>query len=297
VCSSAKKKRKEGLIMKKIAFVLAVLLFATPALATVTISATDLGGGEVAISYVTDGNLPRAFGLDITVTDGNITACEPNMVGECTATVRGFGIFMGTIVVEADGTVSDYGTPVSPSSYPGTLGGLDTNGITIEQGSLYQDPNFPASSGELCRITVTADCNVNIEGNAARCGTGSPALGVVMENPDEVPVIVYVPAAVSVDCFTVGATIGDINVTAPMYALWVNLGKPQIWCCEGNSKGDANDDGFTNPTDVGEIINALGTATTNATANADLNRDGFINPTDVGQIINNLGASHGGPCP
>ncbi|MHC4460269.1 MAG: dockerin type I domain-containing protein [Planctomycetota bacterium] len=274
---------------------LAILLFASPAWSDVTISATQLHGcsDQVAISYVTDGNLPRAFGLDITVTDGIITACEPNMVGECTATVRGFGIFMGTIVIDANGTISDYGTPVAPSGAPGALGGLDTNGITIEMFSLYQEPNAPPLAGELCVITVTTDCNVNIEGNATRCGTE----GVVMEDPDEVPTIVYIPGYMAVDCFCPGETIGDIYITQAIYNLWSSIGKPAIWCCEGNSKGDANDDGFTNPTDVGMIINALGQATTNANCAADLNRDGFINPTDVGQIINNLGVSHGGTCP
>ncbi|MHC4603910.1 MAG: hypothetical protein ACYS6W_11340, partial [Planctomycetota bacterium] len=252
-------------MMKKLfifilAFVLAILLFAAPAWATVTISATDLGGGEVAISYVTDGNLPRAFGLDITVTDGDITACEPNMVGECTATVRGYGIFMGTIAIEADGTISDYGTPVAPSSYPGTLDGLDTNGITIEMFSLYQEPNAPPASGELCRITITEMCTVNIAGNTARCGTE----GVVMEDWEEVPVVTYVPTDVGIDEMPVGSTIGDIYITQAIHDLWVSIGRPVIWLCVGNSRGDANNDGFTNPTDVGMIINALGQATTNA---------------------------------
>jgi len=277
-----------------LAFVLSILLFAAPAWSTVIISADDMGGGEVAISYVTDGNLPRAFGLDITVTDGNITACEPNMLGECTATVRGYGIFPGTIVIEADGTISDYGTPVAPPGSPGALGGLDTNGITIEMCSLYQEPNAPPASGELCVITVTADCDVNIAGNAARCGTG----GVVMENPDEIPEIIYVTGLIPCfHCFCPGATVGDITITADMYALWVSIGKPAIWCCEGNSRGDSNNDGYTNPTDVGEIINHLGQPTSATNCHADLNRDGFINPTDVGQIINNLGVFHGGPCP
>jgi len=287
--------------MKKIAFVLAVLLFTAPAWATaVTISATQVGAtDQVAISYVSDGNLPRAFGLDITVTDGNITACEPNMVGECTAAKRGFGIFMGTIVIAADGTVTDWGTPVAPAGAPGALGGLDTNGITIEMGSLYVEPNAPPLAGELCLITITESCTVNIAGNAARCGEGSDPLGVVMEDPTEAPTIVYVPGDVtySADCMSVGQTIGDIQITAAVYALWVSIGKPDIWCCVGNSKGDANDDGYTNPTDVGEIINNLGQPTSAANCHADLNRDGYVNPTDVGQIINNLGVYHGGPCP
>ena len=200
--------------MKKIVFVLVLLLFAAPAWATtVTIDACDIGGGQVEISYVTDANLPRAFGLDITVTNGNITACEPNMTGECTVSVRGFGIFPGTIVIEADGTVSDYNTPVAPSDDPGALGGLDTNGITIEMGSLYVDGNAPPLEGVLCTITVTENCTVNIAGNAARCGTGSDARGVVMENPGEVPIVDYVSGAVTLGCTCEGEVTDDNKVT------------------------------------------------------------------------------------
>ena len=217
--------------MKKIAFVLAVLLFAAPAWATtVTIDACDIGGGQVEISYVSDGNLPRAFGLDITVSDGNITACEPNMVGECTVSVRGFGIFPGTIVI-VDGIVTDYNTPVAPSDDPGALGGIDTNGITIEMGSLYQEPNAPGLSGVLCTITVTEDCTVSIAGNAARCGTGSPALGVVMENPDEVITEVYVSGEVVIGCFPSGH---------PDYQEWLDVGEPNSWCYPRQCHGDAD---------------------------------------------------------
>lgn len=222
--------------MKKIVFVLVVLLFAAPVLAEVVITAAQVGDtNQVTISYevtAPDVNLPRAFGLDITVSDGNIIACVPAMVGECNDFLQGYGIFPGTIQIDAGGNVTDYGNPVS-DVLP-ALDGLDSNGITIELGSLYVGSNWPDASGLLCTITVTADCNVTIEGNAARCGDGSEALGVVMENPDEIPLVNYIPGVVvlDIDCFP---------SAHPDYDEWVAVGKPPSWCYLRQCRGDADD--------------------------------------------------------
>jgi hypothetical protein len=229
--------------MKKIVFALVVLLFAAPAWADVVITATQVEEtNEVEITYevtLPDTNLPRAFGLDITVTDGNIIACTPAMEGECDISVKGFGIFPGTIDIDDTVTppvVNTYGTPVAPAGARGALGGLDTNGITIEMGSLYEGPNAPPLSGLLCTIILDADanCTVNIAGNAARCGVeGSEApgdaIGVVMEDPTEVVTIDYVPGTVDpwvIDCFPSALT--------EQYADWVAMGKPGCWCGSGD---------------------------------------------------------------
>jgi len=232
--------------MKKIVFALVVLLFAAPTWAGVTITATQVGTTpEVEISYVSDGNLPRAFGLDITVTDGNIVACTAAMEGECTASVRGFGIFPGTIDIDDTVTppvVNSYGTPVAPGTARGALGGLLTPGITIEMGSLYEGPNAPPLSGVLCTIEVSANCTVNIAGNAARCGEGSEPQGLVMEDPGEAVTITYIPGIVLVDieCF---------DSAHPDYAEWVAVGKPDSWCykyqCYGDADGIRNGSPFT----------------------------------------------------
>jgi len=254
--------------MKKIAFVLAVLLLATPTWAAVTITATQVGDtNEVEISYSTDGNLPRAFGVDITVTDGNIVACTPEMVGECDATDQGYGIFPGTIVIEADGTVSDYNTPVAPSDDPGALGGLGTAGITVEMGSLYTDANAPADSGVLCTIVVTESCTVNIAGNAARCGEGSEALGVVMENPEEVPVLAYEPGTVVIPP---DVCVGDVDDSgavnkADIIALvnyLVNNASAPIWTVPSTNPAymeaaDVDGSGAVNKADIIALVNFL----------------------------------------
>ncbi len=255
--------------MKKMTFVLAVLLFAAPAWATnVTVTATQVGTtDQVEISYSADVNLPRAFGLDITVTDGNIVACEPNMVGECTATVRGFGIFPGTIQIDDDGNVTDDGTPVAPSDDPGALGGINTNGITIEMGSLYTDVNAPASSGVLCTIVVTESCTVNIAGNAARCGEGSPDLGVVMENPDEVVTPTYIPCDVTLEPpVCVGDIDGNGFINKPdviaLISYLVDNASPPFWTVPStnpaySAAADIDGNGFVNKPDVIALISYL----------------------------------------
>ena len=224
--------------MKKIVFILVLLLLTAPAWATVTIDANQVGDtNEVEITYVSDGNLPRAFGLDITVTDGNIVAVIAAMEGECTATVRGFGIFPSTIVINDQVTppvISFAGTPLS--TVQPALGGLDTNGVTIEAGSLYQEPNAPDLSGVICTIVVTKSCIVRIAGNAARCGEGSPAYGVVMEDETEIPIVTFGDANVIIvegpeDC---------MSSDHPAYDDWVLWGKPDCWCYSRNCRGDAD---------------------------------------------------------
>ncbi len=280
--------------MKKIIFVLVVLLLAVPAWATtVTITATQVGTtDQVEIKYVSVGNLPRAFGLDITVTDGNIVACEPNMVGECTADVKGYGIFPGTIVIEADGTVSNDGTPVAPPGATGALGGIDTNGITIEMGSLYVDGNAPPLEGVLCTITVTKSCTVKIAGNAARCGTGS-ALGVVMENPDEVIIETYVPGGVIIPskCLVVGQVVGGVLITQDMYDLWVVLGEPLSWCYDCHYRCDTDGDCDVDGIDVGVLVNGWSVYD----PRADTDNDGDVDGIDVGNMVTGWNSGCG-PC-
>jgi hypothetical protein len=269
--------------MKKITFVLAVLLFVAPAWATdVTVTATQVGDtDQVEIRYSADPNLPRAFGLDITVTDGNIVDCIPAMVGECTDLVRGYGIFPGTIIIDVDGNVIDDGTPVAPSDATGALGGVGTAGITIEMGSLYVNGNEPPLEGVLCTITVTENCTVNIAGNAARCGMGRGAPGVVMENSDEVVIPTYVPC--------------DVTLEPPVCV------------------GDVDGNGFVNRTDMIKLISYLvnnasppfwSVPDTNPAYSvaADIDGNGFVNRTDmiklISYLVNNASAPFWSvPCP
>jgi hypothetical protein len=284
--------------MKKILLTLVVLLLATPAWAVVNITA-EADGCTVTVSFdaTTEANLVRAFSLDIKLdNDANIVSAA--------GINADYYVFPGTIQIDASGNVTNPGTVVAEYGdlTSDTLPGLDSNGITIEMGSLYApvgpgSPNAPAPSGALLTFTVDADCTVTITANVSRAG----ATGVVMEDPDEV-VDVNLPDPLAVDecgappCMVAGDTIGDISITQAIVDLWVSIGSPPEWCCVSNSSGDSNLDEYTNPSDVVAIINNLGQATNATNYLADLNRDGYINPSDVVSIINNLGA-YVGPCP
>lgn len=158
--------------MKKFVFALAVLMLAAPAFARVDVSCTA-DGNEVTVSYdaSTAPELVRAFALDITVDNGaKITA-----VSDVNAA---YWVYPGSIVIEANGMPSDYGSAVAdPCTYP-ALPGIGSYGATIEMGSLYVgEPNTPLVGGVLLKFAVDDDCTVTIAENAIRGG-------VVLEDPD-----------------------------------------------------------------------------------------------------------------
>jgi hypothetical protein len=269
--------------MKKMLFALLVLLLAAPAWATtVDITCAQVADtNQVEVSYSTDGTLVRAVGIDITVNDGNIVACVPAMVGECTASVKGLGIFPGTIMIDAGGVVTDYGSPVAPQSdLPGdTLGGLGTGGITIEQGSLYVDGNAPPTSGLLCTLTVEKSCTMTMAANVSRAGNG-----VVLEDPDEVATVNLGTCNISIIQKPFYEGLVDCcghTVTAAEVLTWEGLGEPACWADPCHCRGDANNDCLLSAVDVlalraawpgfGGVYNPC----------VDMNYDGVLNAVDV----------------
>jgi hypothetical protein len=233
--------------MKKFILPLAVLLLATPAWATVTITVVDEGSCVAAINYAVSGepNKLRAVALDIQVDGGVIEGISDYMKGEG----AGFGIFPASfrdyITVDAatgevtTWDVNDY-TPLADPNDPGALGGLGTSGVTIEMGALYyptgdSSPNAPPDSGTLCKLTVSETCNMSVAENATRGG-------IVLTDPSVAPSVDLVGGQVTcaVDCFP---------ATNSTYNDWVAMGKPDCWCappfgsgyqCDGDADGAAS---------------------------------------------------------
>ena len=172
--------------------ILAVVLLASPAMATVVVTCTDLGNWIAELGYDASGEscLVRAFALDITVDAGaTIESIGDYKIGESTAADPGYGIFPGSIIIDPTGEVIDWGTPVAdPCDLPSdTKGGIGTSGITIEMGSLYSGAeNAPLFSDTLCKITVdphgTSVVHISIAENITRGG-------IVMENPEYIPTV------------------------------------------------------------------------------------------------------------
>jgi len=224
--------------MKKIILVVAMLMLAAPAMATVTITAVDEGSGVVAIKYSSDSGLVRAFGLDITADSSTyappagalITTISDYNVGECNSVTQGYGIFMSNIQIDENGKVTDYSHPVADPCGPGSpLGGLNTPGITIEMGSLYEDANTPPASGTLCKVTVDRDCQLSVAANTA-CG------GVAMENATA--------ASLNLSAFPINVDdVTGFDAGHSAYAEFVEWGMPDCWLYKYHCWGDADGKG------------------------------------------------------
>ena len=198
--------------MKKMFIILALVAVAcAPAMAAVTITCTRPTSTSVTVGYtVTGPNSVRAFALDATVSTGTISSVT------CSGTAAGYYIYPGSIQINS-GSVSDYGTCVCSSTYPGTKGGIGTSGVTIEMGSLYTGTSKPATSGTLFTMTFSnSAATVTLAANTVRGG-------VVMENPAENPSLTIntCPAGGIVECFP---------STYTSYSDWKTLGKPDCWC-------------------------------------------------------------------
>jgi hypothetical protein len=221
--------------MKKITFALILALLTSPVWADVSISVVDLGDGKAAIEYSGTERV-RAFALDIMVDIGIIEEITDFAVGDDN---NGYGIFPANFsrhitVDPTTGEVSDWAiegyTPVADADDPGALGGLGTNGITIEMGSLY-DTKAPPLTGRLCVITVGEACNVTVTLNATRGN-------VVLEDATEA--IVDLAGATLVP---VGAAVALSSMVAPQDQEWLSVGQPACWLnarqCHGDADGQA----------------------------------------------------------
>jgi beta-lactam-binding protein with PASTA domain len=163
--------------MKKALLIVAMLLLATPVMATTTVTAALDGAVWVApdgnkvqtvvINYSSDVNV-RAFALDINIaSDGN----SPNFqgirsfkTGECNSVSKGYGIFPSRfrdfIVVTGPNWVDPNYNPTTAWNEPGTTDhrwGMGFPQMVVEMGALFAgDANKPALSGTLFRFDVNA---------------------------------------------------------------------------------------------------------------------------------------------
>jgi hypothetical protein len=239
--------------MKRFIMVLLVLLLAAPAMAEVRITAADEGNGDgwVAITYDADtgeGKRPRAFGLNIAVSDGNIA--DYNVVG-----AQPFRIYMGNIDInDVTGDIDNFGSPVAPNTAPDDPCQLGSSPIVIEMGSIYDpcipsNPNQPGYSGLLIKVQASEDCNITLSANAARADTG-----VILEDGSSADVnfVAATNIPVSFGCYT-----------GPDVTEWNNLGQPASWCnprqCHGDADGLADDLGFgqiayVGPGDLARVV-------------------------------------------
>jgi hypothetical protein len=135
----------------------------------------------------TAGEVVRAFALDVTVDQGQILGVTNFFRGPSTGAAQGYGIFPASFrdyITVLSRTNANWNTnrysPVAVSAdNPGdTLPGINTGGVTLELGALW-DPMVPAaippSRGTLCSLQISQTANVTVAANMSRGGiVGSP---------------------------------------------------------------------------------------------------------------------------
>jgi hypothetical protein len=237
--------------MKKLVCLLAVIALTAPLYAAVgdpnvDVTCDDLGSGVCQVSYevqyedgLDPGALVRGFALDIEVSgnatitsvsnyDGETPPIPPDESDEIPV---GYPIHITNIDFGTDpNNVNDYGSPVTTSDT--AMGGLGTNGITVEFASLYDmnatTPTPPASSGILLNFTVDfggdATTQVTITANALR---GE----IVLEDLQHANIVAPGCELSGLLCMADGH---------PAKAAWDAWGQPDCWCWKRQCRGDVN---------------------------------------------------------
>lgn len=178
--------------MKQLFLFVNLLLLATPAGATVQVFVQGTNGLAFIHYQCTAGEVVRAFALDVKVDRGQILGVTNYFRGPSTATAQGYGIFPASFrdhVTVSSGTnanwnASGYSPLADPADNPGgTLPGLNSSGVTLELGALW-DPTlpaaFPPASGTLCALQLSQTANVTVAANAARGGIVSAPTGILI---------------------------------------------------------------------------------------------------------------------
>lgn len=139
--------------------------------------------GLAEINYeCTVGEVVRAMALDVTVDQGTIIAVTNFFRGPSTASAQGYGIFPASFRdnvavysgTNADWNASGYSPVAVVADKPGgTLPGLNSSGVTLELGAIW-DPTVPAaippSRGTLCALQISQTANVTVAANLSRGG-------------------------------------------------------------------------------------------------------------------------------
>jgi hypothetical protein len=171
---------------------LALLLLAHPTLGAVRIFVQDTNGLASICYQCNAGEVVRAFALDVSVDRGQVIGVTNYFRGMSTAAAQGYGIFPASLrdrVTVSSGTNANWTTngysplAVAADSPAGTLPGLNSSGVTLEFGALW-DPTVPAAippaSGMLCALVLSQAANVTIAPNAARGGLIPAPLDVTL---------------------------------------------------------------------------------------------------------------------
>jgi len=206
--------------MRKTILVLMLLAFAVDAWAGLAVTCTKSGTATCVVSYngaLPDPNRPRAFALDVKVS-GTTT------ISNVSVTNTDYYIYPGSIVIDANGNVTNWGTAVQDANYSAGI-------MTIEMGSLYatNDANHksaPPASGTLFSFDVSGSTTVTISKNSARGGVVKENGGSDLSDP-----VCTCAITIVTECFDSGHAD---------YSTWIGMGSPSCWCNKYQCNGDAD---------------------------------------------------------
>ncbi len=215
-------------------------LVAVSAQATVQVFVQATNGAAWLKYQCTAGEVVRAFALDVSVDSGVIFAVSDFFVGPSRVGAQGYGIFPASFrdhaTVSAGTNVAYDLTQYSPLAVVadnpgGTLPGLNSSGVTLELGALW-DPTLPAaapgSSGTLCALHLSRAANVSVAANLTRGG-------IVLSPPDIVTPLSFTGAFVDANAVITSQKLvngvltltfkGGVLETAPsLYGPWTSTG-------------------------------------------------------------------------
>jgi hypothetical protein len=228
----------------KVLALLSAWLAAVSAQAAVQVFVQATNGVAWLKYQSTAGEVVRAFALDVSVDNGVIFTVSDFFVGPSQSAARGYGIFPASFRDHAtvtSGTNVTYDlTQYSPVAVAadnpgGTLPGLNSNGVTLELGALW-DPTVPAAvpgpAGTLCSIHLSRSANVSVAANNARGG-------IVLSPPDIVTPVQFIGSFVDADAVITSANLvnGVLTLTFKAGVLeWApSLEGP--WTSTGNGSG------------------------------------------------------------
>jgi hypothetical protein len=236
--------------MKILTVSVATCLLALGARGEVRVFVQDTNGLANVNYQCTAGEVVRSFALDVTVDQGLILEVTNYFRGPSTAAAQGYGIFPAsfrdnipvTSGSNADWSITTYSPLAVVADDPaGTMPGLNSTGVTLELGALW-DPSIaaavPPPSGTLCTLRLSQTANVTVAPNSSRGG-------IVAAPKDLTLTTSFAPALVGPAIL--GATLLDGVLTVQFHGGELESA-PRIngpWTGTGNTSGV-----FTQPVDA-----------------------------------------------
>ncbi len=228
--------------MKKQCLLCSLVLLLNPARATVQVFVQQTNGLATINYQCTAGEVVRSFALDVTVNSGQILGVTNYFRGLSTASARGYGVFPASFrdsVTVSSGTNADWSSPaysplaVAADNPGGTLPGLNSSGVTLELGAIW-DPTVaaaaPPPSGMLCALVLSQTANVTVAPNAARGG-------LVPSPPDLIITPQFSGALVGPAILSATVNGGQITVLFQSGELESALDSAGPWTGTGNTSG------------------------------------------------------------